>query len=218
MIRLKYHQRGNNLRGYAVIDFTKVNDILNFWFGTDAKRDLPDQARSSFWFGRDPSTDMLIRARFSDDLNKAIAGEYEEWQNQPRSRLALIILFDQFTRNIYRDDAKAFAYDNKALDLALQGIALEHDRNLPLIERVFFYLPLEHSESLTVQKQSVAAFQSLLAISLFETRELYENFLAYAVKHYEVIKQFGRFPSRNAALGRESTIAEQDFLKLPQDF
>jgi uncharacterized protein (DUF924 family) len=127
--------------------------------------------------------------------------------------LALIIIFDQFSRSIYRNSASAYAQDQKALSLCLNGIQKEYDHALSLIERVFFYLPLMHAESLEMQTTAVRAFQILVNLSFSETRSIYENFLDYAIKHYEVIRRFGRFPQRNISLARPSTPEEEEFLK-----
>jgi uncharacterized protein (DUF924 family) len=130
--------------------------------------------------------------------------------------LALIILLDQFPRHLYRQTPSAFAQDQKALNLCLAGIQNEFDHLLSLIERVFFYYPLMHAESLEMQATAVRAYQILVNLAFPETRAIYENFLAYAIKHYEIIKQFGRFPHRNLLLGRMSTADELEFLKTAQ--
>ncbi len=127
-----------------------------------------------------------------------------------------MILFDQFSRHIYRDMAKAYENDPKALELCLKGVEQQFDHHLSLIERVFFYFPLMHSESIDMQSLSVRAFQMLVNLSFPETRAIFEKFLEHAIKHYEVVNQFSRFPSRNRVLGRPSTEAEVEFLKKPQ--
>lgn len=190
----------------------RIKTLLDFWFGNRLERDLPNQARTDFWFAGDSQTDALIKSEFEADLENAISGKYDSWEQDPRGRLALILLFDQFPRNLFRGTERAYLFDVKALDLAQQGIENEHDHQLTLIERVFFYLPLEHTEDLSVQERSVVAFESLLAVSLPEARAIYERFLHHAYEHYDVIKKFGRFPYRNAHLNRESTADELTYL------
>lgn len=191
----------------------RIKAILDYWFGDLTQADLPNPERTAIWFsGGENTVDAEIRALFSEDLNAAITGKYDDWVATSHGRLCLILLFDQFTRNLYRGTEKAYMYDVKALDLCLTGIEVGHDHNLTLIERVFFYMPLEHAEDLLMQERSVIAFQNLQAVSMPETRIVYDGFLQFAVEHYEVIKEFGRFPSRNKALGRESTIEEQAYL------
>lgn len=193
----------------------RIEEILSYWFGQVEDTMLPSAHRTEIWFGRKKETDEEIKLKFSEDYKKAVAGEYADWEQDPHGTLALIILFDQFSRHLFRQTGLAFGQDQKALDLCLQGIQKEFDHSLSLIERVFFYLPLEHAENLEMQTTSVRAFQILVNLSFPETRSIYENFLNYAIKHYEVIKRFGRFPHRNILLGRPSTAEEIEFLKTP---
>jgi len=192
----------------------RIDDILSFWFG-DESNVLPSASRTELWFGSKPETDAEIRKKFAADVQKASQGEYDEWFLEPRGTLALIILLDQFPRHIFRNTAKAYDYDQKALDFCLQGVQKEFDHAISLIERVFFYFPLMHAESLEMQATSVRAYQILVNLAFPETRNVYENFLDYAIKHYEIIRRFGRFPYRNSLLGRVSTAEEIEFLKTP---
>src|SRR5437879_4784199 len=139
----------------------RVNEILNYWFGHVEETALPSEHRTEIWFGGKPEVDNEIKEKFSTDLEKAIAGEYSDWVNEIRSCLALIIIFDQFSRHIYRNTPKAFEQDQKALDLCMQGIQKEYDHSLSLMERVFFYFPLMHSENLEMQATAVRAYQIL---------------------------------------------------------
>ena len=120
---------------------------------------------------------------------------------------------DQFSRNLFRNQAKSFATDYKAQKLCLAGIEHELDHQLSLVERVFFYMPLMHAEDVQLQEYSVRAFQSLLELSLAETKSVYENFLSFAVKHYDIVKEFGRFPHRNSILERETSKSEETFIQ-----
>jgi uncharacterized protein (DUF924 family) len=127
----------------------------------------------------------------------------------------MVVVLDQFPRNIYRGQPRAFAYDDKALAITLEGIGQAVDRRLGLHERAFFYLPLEHSESLEIQDRSVERYASLVLSQPLEQREPARNYLNYAWQHYEIIKRFGRYPHRNAILGRPSTPEESEFLQQP---
>lgn len=191
----------------------RAEEILEYWFGHVEETIQPSEHRTEIWFGDKKEIDDQISEKFVVDLHKATATQYSEWEKEPRGTLALIILLDQLSRHIYRDTPRAFAQDQKALDLCLYGIQHEFDHALSLIERVFFYIPLMHSENIEMQATAIRAYQILVNLAFPETRSIYENFLNYAVKHYEVIKQFGRFPHRNEILGRSSTNEELDYLK-----
>lgn len=191
----------------------KADKILQYWFGEAEGILLPTQEQTHKWFAGDPLVDADIMDNFSEEHKDAISGHYEVWENHHRGTLALIVVMDQFSRHMFRNTPHAFAYDQKALDLCLRGIEREYDHLLSLLERAFFYFPLMHSESTEMQSFSVRAFQMLVSLSFPETRSIYEQFLEYAVRHYEAIRQFGRFPQRNEFLGRESTPEELEYLK-----
>lgn len=194
-------------------DKNRIEEILNYWFGHVEETILPSSHRTEIWFGGKKEIDDEIKEKFHEDYKKAINGEYAEWEQEPRGTLALIILHDQFSRHIYRNTPLAYAQDQRALDLCLQGIQKEYDHSFSLIERVFFYFPLMHTENLEMQATGVRAFQILVNLAFPETRGIYENFLNYAIKHYETIKRFSRFPERNIILGRPSTAEEIEYLK-----
>ena len=190
-------------------------DILDFWFG-DAQDDAECAAQQSKrWWQKDERADCDIAARFGEALDLAVSGEYLQWSFEAESRLALIILFDQFSRNIYRDTRRAYEQDAVALKLCEGGLACGHDMELRLIHRVFFYLPLEHAESLEAQAYCVELYGALLAAADDALKSTFEGYVDYAKKHYDVIEQFGRFPHRNAILGRESTPGELEYLAQP---
>ena len=153
-----------------------------------------------------------MRRRFEDAVRSATTGELNEWRATARGRLALIILTDQFPRNIYRHTARAFFYDSKALAWCLDGLDGRIDRELRPIEKVFFYLPLEHAESREHQTKSVECFSELAASVPMEQRSTFEEYLDFAIRHRDIIDRFGRFPHRNNILGRESTPEELAFL------
>ena len=202
--------------------------VREFWFGKPlsappkgqdgaALRAAALKRRASLWFQANPQLmsrqDELIRSRFQDLVERAGRGELASWADSPRRRLSLIILLDQFPRHIYRGTARAFAYDTQALGLTLSGMYSAADGALNVIERLFFYMPLQHAESTDVQDESVSAYKRLVADSPAELRSTFEDALQDAQEHRAVIRRFGRFPHRNQALGRESTAEEEAYLK-----
>lgn len=191
----------------------RAEEINKFWLGRVEQTIVPSEHRARVWFGEDKETDAVIKQEFSSDLKKAIQGEYDSWQTVPRGQLALILLLDQFSRHIYRNTPQAFAQDPKALAICLQGMSEEADHSISLIERVFYYFPLLHSENLHHQEQSVRAYQMLAELAFSETRVIYESFLRFANHHFSVIQRFGRFPQRNRVLNRDSTPEELVYLR-----
>lgn len=192
-----------------------AQDILKYWFGELDETGLPAAGRERLWFGKDSQVDNDIRARFGTDVEHAARGELEAWRATPPGTLALILLLDQFPRNIYRDTPQAFAHDDLALGLAQEGVRLGQDRELGLLERAFFYLPFEHAEDLVSQQESVRLFSRLAEEAPPAVAERLRVFLDYAVRHRDIIARFGRFPHRNQALGRTSTETEFAFLATP---
>jgi uncharacterized protein (DUF924 family) len=191
----------------------KVHTLLNFWFGDLGLADLPSSDRTNLWFGESETLKNTITQTFGTDYEQAITGKHGEWAETPRGRLALIILYDQFSRYLHRNSPQAFDFDKAAQALCVEGLRQQMDHSLTLIERVFFYMPLVHAEDVEFQEQSIRLFQNLVSLSMTETTQVYQLFLAYAYAHFRVIKEFGRFPQRNTILGRSSTEAEIAFLK-----
>jgi uncharacterized protein (DUF924 family) len=191
----------------------KIHDLLTYWFGDLGHADLPTSERTNLWFGENDQLKEGFLRNFSNEYQEAISGQLKEWEKTPRGRLALIILLDQFSRYCYRETINAFTYDKLAQQLSLDGINEKMDQSLTLIERVFFYMPLVHSENPDYQERSIRLYQNLVSLSMSETTQVYQLFLAYAYAHFRVIKEFGRFPQRNKILGRDSTDAELAFLK-----
>jgi uncharacterized protein (DUF924 family) len=181
--------------------------VLDFWFLP--RTDPAHSRRRPEWFRKDPAFDALIHRNFSGEIARALAGELVEWDLQPDGALARIILLDQFTRNTFRDTPRAFAGDARALAAAIALVDDGGDRLLGVNERSFVYLPFEHAEDLALQERSVALFSALAA------EPGMEDIADYAARHRDIILRFGRFPHRNRILGRESTPAEIEFLKLP---
>lgn len=193
------------------------NDILDYWFGKGELDPARLTERSTFWFGGDgpaagAARDAEIREKLEPLLLRAADGEFDSWAATPRRRLALILLFDQVPRNIYRGTAQAFAFDARALALAYEGVQLAADLAVHPVERIFFYLPLEHAESMEAQDAAVRAFERLVADAPPEFRDFLAYTGKYAHRHRAVIEKFGRFPHRNAILGREPTAAEVEYL------
>lgn len=188
-----------------------MDEVLNFWF--DYKNETATIYNRNLWWLKDEKTDNTIREKFGLLREKAIRGELDNWLESPQGALAYIILIDQFSRNLFRNSPLMFKYDGLALKVAKESIKKGVDTKLTLTERVFMYLPLEHSESMSDQNESVALFEKLLQETPVAYKELAESFLNYAKDHQQIIEKFKRFPHRNKILSRESTVAEHEFLK-----
>lgn len=173
-------------------------EILTFWFA---------ETKPAQWFQKNPDFDETIRARFESDYHLAVKGIYDGWQNEAKGSLALIVLLDQFPRNMFRGTPRMFAADDKALDAARYAVEKKQDALLAPVERSFIYLPLEHSENLQDQKKCVKLFKAI--------QNEYPVGYDYAVRHLQIIEQFGRFPHRNAILGRPDTDEEKIYLARP---
>ena len=192
--------------------------ILLFWFGEmEQPNDFPTE-KMEVWFGGGAEVDRDIKTRFEAYLPKAFSGDYDKFLGDPSACIALIVLLDQFPRNIYRNQPEFVQYDSKALKIAKYGVENGFDQKLSLAERIFFYLPFEHSEQMEDQEISVRLFTQLLEDAPKEQKKIFESTLQYAVDHYEVIKDFGRFPHRNKILGRESTDKELKLLEAGGSF
>lgn len=196
-----------------------LDDLLQFWFGVPAGSPaLADVAIASrqagLWWRKNPDVDAEIRLRFEPLLQAERRGEHVTWQT-PRALLARIVLLDQLSRNMYRGSANAFANDEAARALARQLLSMQADVALTPIERVFAYLPFEHSEHWADQQQSVALFAALRRTVAPAWQEACQGFLTFAEQHCVIIERFGRFPHRNAQLGRASTAEELAFLQQP---
>jgi uncharacterized protein (DUF924 family) len=191
-------------------------DILLFWFGPRPYTAAGLNQRARLWFPDSPEliaqTDELIGERFGAAHAAAGRGEFASWESTPRRRLALILLFDQFSRCLYRGTAGAFARDREALRLALLGLQTGADAALDPVERLFFYMPLQHSESREVQEESLAAFRRLSGEAPLALKSWFDDALEYALVHRDIVARFGRFPHRNHALGRDSTAEEEEWL------
>ena len=186
---------------------TNPSDVLDFWFG---REDEPGYGEfREAWFGKGEAFDRTVRDRFGELYEKAAAGELDAWREEAQSCLALVIVLDQFPRNIFRGDARTHATDAKALETARYALDRALDRELPPFGRMFLYMPLMHSENVADQRRSVELYESLAGEP--EGPDVTE----YAVGHRDIVERFGRFPHRNAILGRETTPEEAEFLLQP---
>lgn len=190
-------------------------EVLRFWLGAHPLDDAAMARVQAQWFKKDEAFDEALRERFGATIAQARDGALDRWAQDAEGRLALLIVLDQFTRNVFRDTPDSFASDPKALALALDGIERGHDQAVPPTARIFCYLPLEHAEDAALQARAVALMQALRDDPQAEPKAFFDNTLDFARRHQAVIERFGRFPHRNAILGRASTADEQAYLAQP---
>jgi len=197
----------------------EARQVRDFWFGRLPMTAEALDQRIKFWFTESGSEDLrlerdeIIRARFGEFIERAAQGKLAGWADSPRRCLSLIILLDQFPRNIFRGTARAFAYDEQALGLTLAGMRSAADGALDVVERIFFYMPLQHSEAREVQDESVAGYRRLVMEAPRELRSAFEGALKAAELHRSIVERFGRFPHRNHVLGRQSSPDEEAWLR-----
>jgi len=196
----------------------EARGVREFWFGRAPLTADALNTRMRFWFGSGAGEfghrrDEHIRVRFGELLERAAAGHLGAWADGPRRRLSLIILLDQFPRNMFRGTARAFAYDDQALALTMSGMQCAADAALNVVERVFFYMPLQHAERAEVQDEARAAYRRLLGEASEDLHAFFASALRSAENHRAIIERFGRFPHRNRVLGRTSTPAEEEWLR-----
>ncbi|HMN20378.1 MAG TPA: DUF924 family protein [Ottowia sp.] len=196
-------------------DLASPADVLRFWLGAHPLDTAAMQRVQGQWFQKDEAFDAALRERFGATLAQARTGRLASWAHDAEGWLALLIVLDQFPRNIHRGTPASFASDAQALALALDGIARGQDQALPPMARIFCYLPLEHAEDAAMQARAVALVQALRDDPQAEPRAFFDNTLDFARRHQEVIVRFGRFPHRNAILGRASTAEELAYLAQP---
>lgn len=189
--------------------------VLEFWFGEGATNMEVLEQMAPVWWKKDTGLDEEIRTRFEPALLMLVNGELDHWLETETGHLAQVILADQFSRNMYRDTADAFATDPLAVDLTLQGLESAIDLGLRLVERAFLYMPLMHAESLEYQEEAVLLFANLENQATSQEKKYFRNNLDFAIQHRDIIERFGRFPHRNRILGRESTLEELEFLQQP---
>ncbi|WP_429029591.1 DUF924 family protein [Aeromonas veronii] len=190
--------------------------LLDLWFGDEADDVLRATRQAPLWWGKSSETDALLASRFGELAEAAAKGSLAHWADAPSGRLALILLLDQLPRNIHRGTPAAFTQDPLARDLCLKGLSIGADKSLSPLERVFFYLPLEHAESREQQVRSVSLFEALAAEQAgTPAQATFAGFADFARRHQVIIERFGRFPHRNDILGRTSTPEEAVFLQQP---
>ena len=190
--------------------------ILDYWIGAANDDHLLANRRHKLWFAKSTKTDAFITRNFAEThsaLNTDLAAEWTK--TGPRSRLAAIIVLDQFSRNMFRDTPLAFESDSLALQLAKEGLARGDDEQLAEVERSFFYMPFEHAESLPEQHECIRLFEGLVVDSRSTFKPMCTSSLDYAHRHRDIIAKFGRFPHRNSILGRENTPEETEYLSKP---
>lgn len=191
----------------------RIHEILDFWFGD---LDLtPDafESRNQLWFMGGEDVDEVIAENFEKDVIAAAEGKLSSWMKTPKGSMALIILLDQFSLNIYREKPLSYLNSEKAIAVSRNAIKQGWEYVLTPAERVFLYMPLEHSENLKDQEEAVGLFQKLTSEATEPYRELMEGYLEYAIRHHRVVERFGRFPDRNEVFARESTPEELEFLE-----
>jgi uncharacterized protein (DUF924 family) len=189
--------------------------VLRFWFGTTDEDGMSADEVAGRWFGKAAAFDEAIVEQFGEEHAAVMRGERDGWLASARGRLAYLIVLDQMSRNMFRDTPGMFASDELALAAAMEGIDRGMDRTLSGDLRAFYYLPLMHSERLEVQQRCVELFRSFTEESEGRARERMANSLKYAIAHRDIVAKWGRFPHRNAILGRESTAEEKAFLEQP---
>ncbi len=189
-----------------------IRRILDFWFSKQELSAPQIDSRMERWFGADPAQDQQIGREFGELVSLALDGRLDAWAATAEGRLALILLLDQFCRNIHRGTPRAFAGDRQALKLCVEGSMGNEYKTLSPVQRVFFFMPLQHAESLSVQEKSVRIFNAL-AESVSETlKETFLTFAHFAELHRDIVERFGRFPHRNRHLGRANTPEEEAYL------
>lgn len=187
-------------------------EILDFWFGDGP---TPPPAKRKLWFKKSEQTDRLIEQKFADTLERAAVGQLDGWADEDEGLVALVVVLDQFPRNIYRGTPRSFAYDEKARSLTHRAIDAGADLRLGPFKRQFLYLPLMHSEDLTEQKLSMKKYRELADGVAAEHKEHFETVYDFADRHFRIIQEWGRYPHRNDILGRQSSEAEEAFLTQP---
>ena len=194
------------------MDTSYINEVLEFWF---ADRDLSEptlDSRMTRWFNSDEKFDAELADRFTSLAELALTGELDDWAERPLGRLALILLLEQFPRRIYKDSPDAFRGDRKAMTLCQQGVANDAYRELNAVQQLFFFMPLQRAESIKIQQTSVKIYNALSSNVSSTLRDTFETVAHFAELRRDVIAKFGRFPHRNAPLGRSNTGAEEAHL------
>ncbi|MDB5216608.1 MAG: putative transrane protein [Myxococcaceae bacterium] len=195
---------------------TSPDDVIHFWVGDPSAPGADPLAKAELWWKKDDAFDREIRERFGDTHERAVRGELDAWKAMPRGRLALVLLYDQLSRNMFRGSARAFAQDSLAQDLAKKAFDAGDDRVLASIEVSFLLMPFMHAEDSALQQRAIDGFEKLRDAATDEKlRKNFDSCVGYGARHKAIVDRFGRFPHRNAILGRPSTSEETEFLKQP---
>lgn len=189
--------------------------IREFWFGDSSDDVTAANRQAGLWWGKNPDIDLQIRQRFETTLLAAEKNQLADWENTPQGVVALVLLTDQFPRNMYRNTPRSFAFDALARGFCRKGLQPDFYMALRPIERIFLHLPLTHSELLQDQEQAVALGTALVEQVAASQKECFAGYLLFAIRHRDIIARFGRFPHRNQILQRQSTPAELEFLQQP---
>lgn len=190
-----------------------IRRVLDFWFSDGAMDQPTIDSRLDRWFSADDDFDALIRQEFGPLVDRASKGALNSWAEEPEGRLALILLLDQFRRNIYRSTPKAFSRDAQAVKLCVEGAATGAYKTLTALQQVFYFMPLQHAESLRIQQRSVKIYEGLLAGVSETLKATFATFAQFAELHHDIIAAHGRFPHRNRILGRPDTPDEAAYLE-----
>jgi uncharacterized protein (DUF924 family) len=197
---------------YSKLPVAEAGELLDFWFG-DPSDTADVEERRKLWFSSTKAQDLEMRERFGALHERAVRGNLDDWMAWPRTALALILLLDQLTRNLYRGTARAFANDEQALARSGESIDRGFDSELYVPERTFLYMPFQHSEDLDIQRRGLALFGALAKDAPPSFGGYVKNVYDHAVLHHDLVKRFGRFPHRNKLLARPSTEGEREYLE-----
>lgn len=189
-----------------------IKRVLDFWFSSGSMDQPTIDSRMERWFNSDTAFDAIVRHEFGPLVDRAGKGELDGWIATPEGRLALIIVLDQFRRHIYRGTPRAFSRDPQALKLCVEGAMKGDYKRLPAIQQAFYFMPLQHAESLKIQERSVKIYEGLVSGVSETLKATLATFAQFAELHHDIIESFGRFPHRNRVLGRPNTEAEAEYL------
>lgn len=199
----------------VLVAMVAIGDILDYWFGAAPDDPATAKAKAALWWGRSEAIDAELHERFGATHEAAAAGQRGGWAATAEGRVALVVVLDQLSRNLHRGTPRAFAQDPAARSQALAAVEQGEDRSSPFFHRVFLYMPFEHSERLVDQERSCRLFEQLRAECSEPLREPARMYLQFARAHRDIVARFGRFPHRNAILGRPSSAEELRFLEQP---
>ncbi len=196
----------------AAVTDPDIQRVLDFWFQPDTRDQPTVDSRMDRWFTADAVTDAVIRTEFAGLVDRASKGQLDNWVATPQGRLALIVLLDQFRRNIHRGTPKAFSRDPQALKFCVEGAMKGDYKTLDPFQQAFYFMPLQHAESLKIQQRSVKIYEGMVSGVSATLKATFATFAQFAELHHDIIESFGRFPHRNRILGRVNTPEETEYL------